>query len=111
MTTTTDVKSVSQPVSEPLSQPSGAWPLAAAFGALVALTICEVLIAGSEAERAGRITALAGLLIAKVGLVLSFFMHARKNRRSSVGAFVAIAFVALVAVVLMLETMFRVVVR
>ena len=98
-------------VSEPVSEPSGAWPLAAAFGALIALTICELLIAGLAAERAGRITALAGLLIAKVALVLSFFMHARKTRRSSVGAFVSIAFAAVVAVVLMLETMFRAGVR
>lgn len=98
-------------MSAPSPEPSRAWPLAAAFCALITLTICELLVAGLEAERAGRITALAGLLIAKVAFVLSFFMHARKNRRSSVGAFVSIAFAAVVAVVLMLETIFRVSVR
>ena len=86
-------------------------PLAAAFAALIALTACELVVAGMEAGRAARITALAGLLIAKVGLVLSFFMRARADRRSSAAVLVAIGFAAASAVVLMLETIFRVSVR
>ncbi|HMF43911.1 MAG TPA: hypothetical protein VKQ32_24730 [Polyangia bacterium] len=97
--------------AQPLNARPAAWPLAAAFSALIALTICELLVAGLAAERAARITALAGLLMIKVALVLSFFMQARKRRRSSVGAFVSIAFAAGVAVVLMLETVFRAGVR
>jgi len=103
MTAGTDAKQVT-------AQPP-ALRLAAAFGALVALTIGELLVAGMAAERAPRITALAGLLITKVALVLSFFMGARKNPRASVGAVVSITFAAGVAVVLLLETMFRVGVR
>ena len=103
MTTETDAK---LPDAGP-----AAWPLVAAFGALIALTVSELLIAGAAAERAARITALAGVLIAKVSLVLSFFMKARRSRRSSAGAYVSVAFAAGVAVVLMLETMFRVGVR
>jgi hypothetical protein len=61
--------------------------------------------------RAARITALAGLLMAKVGLVLAFFMRARASRQASWLALVAIGFAAAVAVVLMLETVYRVGVR
>ena len=85
--------------------------LAAVFGVLVAMTICELLVAGMQAERAPRITALAGLLIAKVALVISFFMRARASGRISTSVFVAIGFAAIVAIVLMLETVFRVGVR
>jgi hypothetical protein len=86
-------------------------PLAAAFGALVALTACELVVAGVAVGRPARITALAGLLIAKVGLVLSFFMRARADRRTSAAVLVSIGFAAAAAVVLMLETVFRVSVR
>jgi cytochrome c oxidase subunit IV len=85
--------------------------LAAAFAALVALTAGELVVTGLAAGRAARITALAGLLMAKVGLVLAFFMHARASRRASALALGAIGFAAGSAVVLMLETVFRVGVR
>ena len=97
--------------AQPPAQRARFLPLGAAFGALVALTLCELLVARMAAGRAARITALAGLLMAKVGLVLSFFMHARRNPRASVGALVSIGFAAGAAVVLMLETVFRVGVR
>ena len=82
--------------------------LVAAFVALVALTSAELWVVGLEAERAARITALGGLLMAKVGLVLSFFMRARASRRASWLALVAIGAAAGFAVVLMLEMVFRV---
>ena len=51
------------------------FPLLAVVALLAALTACELVVSGMEdAGRAARITALAGLLMAKVGLVLSFFM-------------------------------------
>jgi heme/copper-type cytochrome/quinol oxidase subunit 4 len=82
--------------------------LAAAFAALVVLTIGELYVAGAPGDRAARITALAGLLIAKVGLVLSFFMHARASRGAAALTLVSIGFAAATAVVLMAETVFRV---
>ncbi len=83
-------------------------PLLAVFALLVGLTACELFVAGMDAGRATRITALAGLLMAKVGLVLSFFMRARANRRAARLVLLAIGVAAGVAVVLMLETVFRV---
>jgi hypothetical protein len=75
---------------------------------LVALTCAELIVIGLDADRAARITALAGLLMAKVGAVMAFFMHARANRRAAWFALVAIAFAAGAGVVLLLETAYRV---
>jgi heme/copper-type cytochrome/quinol oxidase subunit 4 len=75
---------------------------------LVALTSLELIVVGLGMERAARITTLAGLLIAKVGLVIFFLMRARQDRRSARLTLTAIVFAAGVAVVLMLETVFRV---
>ena len=85
------------------------FPLLAVVALLAALTACELVVSGMEdAGRAARITALAGLLMAKVGLVLSFFMRARASRRAARLTLLAIGVAAGVAVVLMLETVFRV---
>jgi cytochrome c oxidase subunit IV len=84
------------------------FPLLAVFALLVALTACELLVPGMDAGRAARITALAGLLLAKVGLVLSFFMRARASRRAARLTLLAVGVAAGAAVVLMLETVFRV---
>jgi heme/copper-type cytochrome/quinol oxidase subunit 4 len=90
-------------------RPSGALPIAAAFLFLLALTAGELFVVmGLDAGRPARITALAGLLMAKVGAVLSFFMHARRSRRASWFALVAIVFAAGAGVVLLLETAYRV---
>ena len=62
-------------------------------------------------ERAARITTLAGLLLAKVRLVLSFLMRALCKRRASWLLLVAIGLAAGAAVVLMLEMVYRVGVR
>jgi len=85
------------------------FPLLAVVALLAALTACELVVSGMEdAGRAARITALAGLLMAKVGLVLSFFMRRRASRRAARLTLLAIGVAAGVAVVLMLETVFRV---
>jgi hypothetical protein len=94
--------------AQPATARPSVMPLVAAFGALIAMTAGELLIAGMSAGRAARITALAGLLIAKVALVLSFFMQARASRRAAAAVVVSIGFAAAAAVVLMLETVFRV---
>jgi hypothetical protein len=82
-------------------------PLAAAFGALGALTVSELVVAGLAAGYAPRIAALAVLLAVKVGLVLTFFMRARASWRASRMTLVSIGFAVSVVVVLVLETLFR----
>jgi hypothetical protein len=82
--------------------------LGATFAALIALTSLELIVIGLGIERAVRITALAGLLMAKVGLVLFSLMRARENRRAARLTLVAIVFGAGTAVVLMLESVYRV---
>jgi hypothetical protein len=84
------------------------FPLLAVFVLLAALTACELGVAGMDAGRAALITALAGLLMAKVGMVLSFFMRRRASRRAARLTLLAIGMAAGAAVVLMLETVFRV---
>jgi hypothetical protein len=83
-------------------------PLMAAFAALVVMTTGELMVVGLAVGRAARITALAGLLMAKVGLVLSLFMRARASRHASWLALVSIGAAAGFAVVLMLEMVFHV---
>ena len=92
----------------PTAARHGNLALGATFTALIGLTSCELIVVGLGMERAARITALAGLLMAKIGLVLFFLMRARENRRSARLLLTAIAFGAGVAVVLMLETAYRV---
>jgi heme/copper-type cytochrome/quinol oxidase subunit 4 len=87
---------------------SGILRIAATFVLLVALTIAELIVIGLDAERATRVTTLAGLLMVKVGAVMAFFMHARANRRAAWFALVAITFAAGAGVVLLLETAYRV---
>jgi hypothetical protein len=89
------------------NRPAGALRIAATFLALLALTGGELIVIGLDAGRPERITALAGLLMAKVGVVLAFFMHARVNRRASWFALAAIVFAAGAGVVLLLETAYR----
>jgi hypothetical protein len=92
----------------PVTARPGTARLVAAFLALVAMTSCELMVVGLAVGRAARITALAGLLMAKVGLVLSFFMRARASRHASWLALVSIGAAVGFAVVLMLEMVFRV---
>jgi len=90
------------------ARPRGA-AIAAMFAALVLLTSLElVVVVVLDMDRAERITTLAGLLMAKVMLVLLFFMRARVSQLVVRLALAAIALAATAAIVLMLETVFRV---
>ena len=82
-------------------------PLAAAFGALVALTASELVVTSLGTGYAARIAALAMLLAAKVGLLLTFFMGARASWRASRMTLASIGFAVSVVVVLVLETLYR----
>jgi hypothetical protein len=81
--------------------------LAAAFGALAALTACELVVAGMAVGPTPRIAALAVLLATKVGLLLTFFMRAHASWRASRMTLVSIGFAVSVIVVLVLETLYR----
>lgn len=90
-----------------VTRPAGG-TVAAVFAGVAVLTALELIVVGLGIERAARITALAGLLIAKVGLVLFGVMRAGDNRRAAALTLVAIPFAVGVAIVLMLETIVRV---
>ena len=82
------------------------------FLLLAGLTAGELWVSALiEAGRPARITALSGLLIAKVGFVVAWVMRARANRPAARLAMAAIALAAGAAVVLMLDSVFRVTVR
>lgn len=85
--------------------------IAAAFCALLALTTAELMVPGLAADRQLRITLLAGLLMAKIGLVFVAFLRVRANRRSTGLLAVALVFAAGFAIVLMLESWYRAGVR
>ena len=85
----------------------GAAAIAIAFGALVALSTAELLVSRLAASRQLRITLLAGVLMAKIGLVLVAFLRVRANRRSTGLLGVALVMAAGFAIVLMLESWFR----
>ena len=90
------------------ARPRGA-AIAAMFAALVLLTSLElVVVVVLGMGRAERITTLAGLLMAKFMLVLLFVMRARVSQLVVRLALAAIALAATAAIVLMLETVFRV---
>jgi len=84
-------------------------PKAAAIGfaVLVALTIAELVVVGLDVDRAARVTALCGLLLAKVGLVLKLFLRIGARRRDPRLALGALLLASGFAVVLMLEMAFR----
>jgi heme/copper-type cytochrome/quinol oxidase subunit 4 len=78
------------------------------FGVLLALTVAELGVAVVlDLDRAARVTALCGLLIAKVGLVLTVFLRVGDRRRDPRLALAALFLAAGFAVVLMLEMAFR----
>jgi heme/copper-type cytochrome/quinol oxidase subunit 4 len=78
------------------------------FGVLLALTITELAVVGLDlVDRAARVTVLCGLLIAKVGLVLTVFLRVGARRRDPRLALAALFLAGGFAVVLMLEMAFR----
>jgi hypothetical protein len=93
----------------PPNQPSRtAAPSLVPFVGLVVLTAAELALALAPGDRALRITALVGLLGAKMAVVLTLFMRAQASRRAARLALVALAAAVGFAVVLMLEAAFRV---
>jgi hypothetical protein len=81
--------------------------LFAGFGALVMLTTAELLVPELAAVRALRITLLAGLLMAKVGIMFVAFLRVGANRRSTGLLAAALVMAAGFAVVLMIESWYR----
>ena len=84
----------------------------AAFAALALATGAELWLAvGASGDRATRVTALAGLLTAKGGIVLSWLMGARAHRRTATLIMAAMVIALGYGVILMLEAAFQARVR
>ena len=77
------------------------------FVALIVLTAAELGVALAGGDRATRVTALSGLLGAKVAVVLTLFMRAQTSRRAARLTVAALATAVGFAVVLMLEAAWR----
>ena len=78
------------------------------FLALAALTLAELKVASAAGTGPGRPTALAGLLLVKVGLVLMLCLRAEFRRRSAARlVLIALVFTAGTAAVQMLEAAFQ----
>jgi heme/copper-type cytochrome/quinol oxidase subunit 4 len=78
------------------------------FAILAALTVGELVVAGLDVGGRARVTALCGLLIAKVGIVLAVFLRVGARRRDPRLAMAALLFASSSAAILMLEMAFRV---
>ena len=101
MTTTSETSDRSR------SAKSGATALT--FLTLAALTLAELKVASVPGAGPERPTALAGLLLVKVGLVLALCLRADFRRRSAARlVLIALIFAAGAAAVLMLEAAFQV---
>ena len=80
-----------------------------AFVALVLLTLLELGVVQLSGARAARVTALAGLAMAKVATLLLVFMHLRHEARAlRLIAALPIVLAPGFAVALMLDAVFRV---
>jgi hypothetical protein len=93
---------------------SGEKPAATAltFLALAALTLAELKVAIVDGAGPGRPTALVGLLLVKIGLVLTLCLRADFRRRSAARlVLIALILAAGVSAVLMLEAAFQARVR
>lgn len=81
------------------------------YAALAVLTGLEIGLAGAAVEPRMKTTALAGLLLAKAGLLLAFSLRATPRRPAPRLALVALVAAVGFAVVLMLEAVYRAGVR
>lgn len=90
----------------PMERTSNA-ALFSAFAVLLLLTTAELLVPGLAAGRALRITVLAGLLMAKIGLVFVAFLRVRANSRFTGLLSAGLVFAVGFAIVLMLESWYR----
>jgi hypothetical protein len=80
--------------------------LGSAFAALCLLTVAELAVVGSGAGRSARMAALTALLLAKAGVVLTFFLRAPARPRAAALTLAAIVMAVGFAVVLILEAGF-----
>ena len=78
------------------------------FALLAGLTVAELLVAGLDVGGRARVTALCGLLIAKVGMVLAVFLRVGARRRDPRLVLAALLLASSSAAILMLEMAFRV---
>jgi heme/copper-type cytochrome/quinol oxidase subunit 4 len=78
------------------------------FAGLAGLTIAELVVAGLGVGGRDRVTALCGLLIAKVAIALAVFLRAGARRRDPRLVLAALLFASSSAAILMLEMAFRV---
>ncbi|HVT10127.1 MAG TPA: hypothetical protein VHO67_21850 [Polyangia bacterium] len=83
----------------------------ATYAVLAALTAAEIFVAGTDASARDRTTALAGLLLAKAGILLVFSLRGTPRRPGPRLALLAIVVAVGFAVVLMLEAVYRAGVR
>jgi caa(3)-type oxidase subunit IV len=90
--------------------PRQSWSDVVVYLALVSFTAMEVSVARLDVERALRIMALAALAMGKGGALLIYFMRLRtESAMLRLVAAVPIAIAPVVAVVLMLDAVYRVV--
>jgi heme/copper-type cytochrome/quinol oxidase subunit 4 len=78
------------------------------FAILAGLTVAELVVAGLDVGGRARVTALCGLLVAKVGMVLAVFLRVGARRRDPRLAMAALLLASGSAAILMLEMAFRV---
>lgn len=79
----------------------------ATYVLLAALTAGEIFVARADGAARDRTTALAGLLLAKAGLLLAFSLRGTPRRPAPRLALLAIVVAVGFAVVLMLEAVYR----
>jgi|GraSoiStandDraft_51_1057287.scaffolds.fasta_scaffold1679575_1 hypothetical protein len=87
--------------------PARRGPTLAIYVLLAGLTAAEVAIARTGGAARERTTALAGLLLAKAGILLAFSLRATPRRPGPRLALLALVVAVGAAVVLMLEAAYR----
>lgn len=78
------------------------------FAVLAGLTVAELVVAGLDVGGRARVTALCGLLMAKLAVVLAVFLRVGARRRDPRLAMAALVLASSSAAILMLEMAFRV---
>jgi cytochrome c oxidase subunit IV len=79
----------------------------AVFAVLAALTVAEILVAASGVYARLRTTALAGLLMAKAGILLAFSLRATWRRPATRLVLLSLLAATGFTIVLMLEAVYR----
>lgn len=92
--------------TEPLAPPRRG-PAVTTYVVLALLTAAEIAVAGAAGPARDRTTALAGLLLAKAGILLAFSLRGTPRRPGPRLALLALVLAVGFAVVLMLEAVYR----